>query len=49
MSAGGGPVDANIMFEWLEVEEEEREDALKFFTELVMMSRLWTRSASKSG
>jgi len=38
MSAGGGPIDPNMMFDWLEVKEEEREDALKLFTELVMMS-----------
>jgi prolycopene isomerase len=34
----GEPTDPNTIFDWLEVKEEEREGALKLFTELVMMS-----------
>lgn len=30
-------VDPNILFDWLEVPEEEREEALQFFTELTFM------------
>jgi prolycopene isomerase len=30
-------LDPNVLFDWLEVKEEEREEALKFFTELTFM------------
>lgn len=36
--AAGGSMDPNLLFEWLEVRDEEREEAIRFFTELVTMS-----------
>lgn len=33
-----GPTDPNILFDWLEIKEEERENALKLFADIVMMS-----------